>query len=84
MPALPRPGRAYLDTGEQLTPETARQLARDARILRIVLGGQNQILDAGRSRHLATGPLRRALIARDHGCTFPGCDRPPPEATGTI
>jgi hypothetical protein len=77
MPALPRPGRAYLDTGEQLTPETARQLACDARILPIVLGGQSQILDAGRSRRLATGPLRRALIARDHGCTFPGCDRPP-------
>jgi hypothetical protein len=34
-------------------------------------------LDVGQQRRLFTGPLRRALILRDRGCAFPGCDRPP-------
>jgi hypothetical protein len=70
-------GTGRLDTGEQLTAQTVRRLACDARILPIVLGGPGQILDAGRSRRLATGPLRRALALRDGGCAFPTCDRPP-------
>ncbi|MEV4716742.1 DUF222 domain-containing protein [Micromonospora noduli] len=66
-----------LDTGLSLTPETVRRLACDATILPTVLGGTGQILDVGRQRRLITGPLRRALVLRDRGCAFPGCDRPP-------
>ena len=69
-------GTAVTDTGERVSAETARRLACDARILPVVLGGAGQVLDAGRSRRLATGALRRALVARDRGCAFPGCDRP--------
>jgi uncharacterized protein DUF222/HNH endonuclease len=70
-------GTATTDTGARLSPATARRMACDAKILPIVLGGDGQILDAGRTRRLATGPLRRALHIRDQGCAFPGCDRPP-------
>ena len=70
-------GTGRLDTGDSLSPATARRMACDARILPLVLGGAGQVLDAGRARRLATGALRRALVARDRGCTFPGCDRPP-------
>jgi hypothetical protein len=70
-------GPATLDTGHRLSATTARRLACDARLLPIVLGGTSQILDAGRTRRLATGPLRRALTTRDKGCAFPTCDRPP-------
>ncbi|WP_435207487.1 DUF222 domain-containing protein [Micromonospora sp. bgisy143] len=66
-----------LDTGPRLTPETVRRLACDAAILPAVLGSNGQILDVGRQRRLVTGPLRRALVLRDRGCAFPGCDRPP-------
>ncbi|WP_433652192.1 DUF222 domain-containing protein [Micromonospora zamorensis] len=66
-----------LDTGFRLTPETVRRLACDAAILPAVLGGTGQVLDVGRQRRLITGPLRRALVLRDSGCAFPGCDRPP-------
>ncbi|MEU4242575.1 DUF222 domain-containing protein [Actinoplanes sp. NPDC026619] len=70
-------GAAATDTGQRLPATTVRRLACDARILPLVLGGAGQILDAGRSRRLATGPLRRALHVRDGGCAFPDCDRPP-------
>ncbi|WP_410812016.1 DUF222 domain-containing protein [Micromonospora sp. 067-2] len=66
-----------LDTGLPLTPEAVRRLACDATILPTVLGSTGQILDVGRQRRLITGPLRGALVLRDRGCAFPGCDRPP-------
>ncbi|WP_328848406.1 HNH endonuclease signature motif containing protein [Micromonospora zamorensis] len=66
-----------LDLGLHLTPETVRRLACDAAILPAVLNSTGQPLDLGRQRRLITGPLRRALVLRDRGCAFPGCDRPP-------
>jgi hypothetical protein len=68
---------ARLDNGERLSAGAARRLACDARVLPLVLGGGSQVLDAGRTRRLAHGPLRRALAVRDKGCAFPDCDRPP-------
>jgi hypothetical protein len=70
-------GAGVVDSGDQLTPEQVRRLACDARIVPAVLGGQGQVLDLGRSRRLVSGPLHRALVLRDGGCAFPGCDRPP-------
>jgi hypothetical protein len=70
-------GAAVTDAGERLSAQTVRRLACDARILPVVLGSAGQILDLGRTRRLATGPLRRALHIRDRGCAFPDCDRPP-------
>ncbi|MGW3853324.1 DUF222 domain-containing protein [Micromonospora arida] len=69
-------GTGALDIGQQLTAETVRRLACDATILPAVLGGAGQVLDVGRQRRLISGPLRRALVLRDRGCAFPGCDRP--------
>jgi len=68
------PGR--LDSGATISVAEARRLACDARIVPAVLSGDGHVLDLGRARRLFTGPLRRALILRDGGCTFPGCDRP--------
>ena len=70
-------GTGRFDTGQRLSATAVRRLACDAKILPVVLGAQGQVLDAGRTRRLATGPLRRALVLRDHGCAFPSCDRPP-------
>jgi hypothetical protein len=69
-------GAGALDTGERVSVETVRRLACDARILPAVLDSRGQPLDLGRERRLFTGPLRRALVLRDGGCAFPGCDRP--------
>ena len=70
-------GAGGLDNGQRLSAHTVRRVACDAKILPIILGGEGQVLDAGRSRRLATGSLRRALVVRDRGCAFPDCDRPP-------
>ncbi|GAA5190144.1 HNH endonuclease signature motif containing protein [Rugosimonospora acidiphila] len=70
-------GAATLDDGTVLSPAAARRLACDARIVPAVLGSTGQVLDLGRERRLFTGPTRRALVLRDRGCAFPGCDRPP-------
>jgi Domain of unknown function (DUF222)/HNH endonuclease len=70
-------GAATFDDGSCLSPAAARRLACDAGIIPAVLGTTSQTLDLGRQTRLATGPLRRALVLRDRGCAFPGCDRPP-------
>jgi hypothetical protein len=70
-------GASTLDDGSALSPAAARRLACDAGIIPAVLGSPSQVLDLGRQARLVTGPLRRALVLRDKGCAFPGCDRPP-------
>ncbi|MFC7551022.1 DUF222 domain-containing protein [Plantactinospora sp. GCM10030261] len=70
-------GAGTLDTGQQISAESVRRLACEAGIVPAVLGGNGHVLDLGRQRRLFTGPIRRALILRDGGCAFPGCDRPP-------
>jgi hypothetical protein len=70
-------GTAGLDGGEHLSAAAARRLSCDALVIPAVLGGASQPLDLGRAVRTVSGPLRRALILRDKGCAFPGCDRPP-------
>jgi hypothetical protein len=71
-------GTADLDTtGGQITAAAARRTACDATIIPIVLGAHSEPLDIGRASYAVPTPMRRALIARDRGCAFPGCDRPP-------
>ncbi|MHB8299326.1 MAG: HNH endonuclease signature motif containing protein, partial [Dermatophilaceae bacterium] len=64
-------------TGQVLSPQSVRKLACDAAIIPMVLGSQGQPLDVGRTKRLVTPALLAALWARDKGCTFPGCGRPP-------
>ena len=61
-----------------LGPEAARRIGCDATITRVVLDPHSQPLDVGRRTRLIPPALRTALAVRDRGCTFPGCDRPPP------
>ena len=63
--------------GTVLSPQAVRKLACDASIIPMVLGSQSQPLDVGRTKRLVTPALLAALWARDKGCTFPGCGRPP-------
>jgi Domain of unknown function (DUF222) len=64
-------GTGVLDTGEHLPAATARRMACDAKIIPAVLGTEGQVLDIGHAARTVTGPLRRAVVLRDGGCTFP-------------
>jgi hypothetical protein len=74
-------GAATLEYGDLVDAETARRLACDASVIPVVLGGDSQPLDVGQARRVATRAQRVALIARDGGCAFPGCDTPPARCT---
>ena len=70
-----------LEWGGTVPSDTVRRLACDGAITRITGLGEleQEITHAGRSIPPAT---RRALVARDHHCVFPGCDRPAPWCDG--
>jgi hypothetical protein len=70
-------GVATLDYGTQISAAEARRWACDAKIIPVVLGGRSEPLDVGRALRTVPLSIRRALVARDRGCVFPGCDRPP-------
>jgi hypothetical protein len=52
-------------------------LACDATVIAAVLGAGSQPLDIGRATRTVPAGIRRALVARDHHCAFPGCTIPP-------
>jgi Domain of unknown function (DUF222)/HNH endonuclease len=72
-----RLGLATTTHGGTLTIPAALQLAADAHIVPVVLDAHGAVLHLGRSRRLASPAQRLALAARDRGCSFPACDRPP-------
>jgi len=63
------------DTGP-ITAESARRIACDSSLTRVVTRGRSEVLDIGRKTSVVSAAMRRALIARDGGCAFPTCDRP--------
>ena len=70
-------GRCELERTGPISAETARRIACDAGISRIIMDPDGIPLDVGRSRRTVPPPLRKAVVARDRGCVFPGCDRLP-------
>lgn len=56
---------------------TVRRLACDCDLTPIKVDSAGQVLDVGRARRTISSALRRALVARDRGCRWPGCGRPP-------
>jgi hypothetical protein len=72
-----RVAHSELDDVGPVTPETARRLACDANVSRVITDGASQPVDLGRTTKVVPPPLRRAVTIRDQGCRFPGCGRPP-------
>jgi hypothetical protein len=64
-------------TWEDGTPLPASEVGRvlcDCDLTRIVLDADDVPLNLGRTRRTYTGAQRRAVIARDRACRWPGCD----------
>jgi hypothetical protein len=56
---------------------TAERYACTTGLVPILFDNDGQPLDVGRTQRLFTTRQRIALTARDGGCRFPDCDRPP-------
>ena len=65
-----------LEDAGPITAETARRLACDANVTRVITDGASEPLDVGRRTKVVPSALRRAVTVRDRGCAFPGCERP--------
>ena len=69
-------GSATLGSGTVIDAASARQLACDASVSRLITGPQSEPLDIGRaSRSIPTG-MARQLIVEDQHCRWPGCQSP--------
>ncbi|BDC74460.1 HNH endonuclease signature motif containing protein [Prescottella equi] len=64
-----------------LSIATARRLACDCHLTAIVMD-DGVPLNLGRTSRTVSKKQRRALIARDHGCAFPGCGTAPAHCEG--
>ena len=62
-----------LEDGTPVPPTEAAAALCDCELTRIVLDAESVPIDLGRTQRLYTGPQRRAVIARDRHCAWPGC-----------
>lgn len=69
-----QPGRTL--TGTPLPGPVVRKIACDANLHRVITDGASSILDYGRATRTIPPAVYTALVLRDWGCRFPGCDRP--------
>jgi hypothetical protein len=74
---LAKAGLAESADGSQLTSDQLLRIADEAEIWPTIINRDGVPLALGRSRRLASSGQTMALIARDAGCSFPGCTHPP-------
>lgn len=64
------------DEGSLLTAGEARRLACTAGLIPVVLGGDSELLDLGRTKRLFQPHQRKAMLHRDKQCRAEGCTVP--------
>ncbi len=72
------PGTGTATFTGPIHPTTIRKIACDADIIPVLLGSDSRVLDIGRTTRIFPPHIRKAITARDQGCTFPDCTMPPP------
>jgi hypothetical protein len=68
---------AELEWAGPIVDDMARRLGCDAVCSTVEIGPDGVPLTVGRATRTVPPSIRRALVVRDRGCCFPGCDRPP-------
>lgn len=74
--STPDAGQAVLELNDGATnvsAETSRRLACDASLIVMRHAPDGSVLDVGRKKRTIPSAIRRALLARDRHCQFPGC-----------
>jgi hypothetical protein len=74
---LARAGLAETTDGSMLTSDQLLRIADEAEIWPTIIDRHGVPLALGRTQRLASRGQTMALIARDTGCSFPGCTHPP-------
>jgi hypothetical protein len=74
---LAKAGLAETSDGTMLTAEQLLRIADEAEIWPTIIDHNNVPMALGRTQRLASRGQTMALIAREGGCSFPGCDHPP-------
>jgi hypothetical protein len=72
-----RLGFGTTSDGTMISTREVLRLANEAEIVPALMSPTGAVLELGRSRRIASQAQTHALIARDHGCSFPGCGRAP-------
>jgi len=67
---------AEMEFSLPISAKAVERLACDCSVTRILLGSDSMVIEVGRAKRVISGPQRKALTVRDHGCVWPGCDRP--------
>lgn len=62
---------------EPVSIATAERHVCESGILPVIVDDHGDVLNLGREARMFSRRQRLALAARDGGCRFPGCDRPP-------
>ncbi len=62
---------------DPISLETVERTVCTAGTVQVVFDANGQAIDVGREQRLFTRRQRIALAARDGGCRWPGCERPP-------
>ena len=70
------PASAVLGSGAVIDAATARQLACDASVSRLITGPASEPLDVGRATRSIPTAIARQLIIEDQHCRHPGCSAP--------
>jgi hypothetical protein len=71
-------GRGHLEGGtDPVAYETISRYICDNGLIGVEFDDDGQCVNVGRDNRLFTERQRVGLAARDGGCRFPGCDRPP-------
>ncbi len=65
------PGCGDAHGSHPLSPATLEALACDAEVVPVLFAPDGSVLDVGRAQYAFPERTRRAVVARDKGCTFP-------------
>ena len=64
----------HIEDGPDVSAETSRRIACDCSLLRVDEDKGGEPLSVGRKTRSIPPAIRRALLLRDGGCRFPGCN----------